>query len=133
MNNELLLNTLKTLTDSSKRTDELLRTEFGKFNDTLNNINIKIGKLDAMKHTVKEINDWKGEVQDTISIKELGNLIEWKKEINDVISPEALKEFISTIKGDVSDLKTFKTKITMVWVVLYTLLLVAVGVTKVLN
>lgn len=65
--------------------------------------------------------------QDIAEIKtaqsNLNNLKEWKKNMDEVISPTQLKD----LKADVDELKIFKTKAVMIWIVLQTIIGIALA------
>jgi hypothetical protein len=65
-----------------------------KIQETLNEINLKLGKFDVIEKDVEE-------------------LVKWKRYMNDVASPNTIKE----MKKDVSALNVFKTVAITVWTV----------------
>ena len=73
---------------------ERLNENDEKIQQTLNEINLKLGRLDAIEKDVQDIE-------------------RWKKYMDDVASPNTLKD----IKKDVKSLVTFKTVATTVWAV----------------
>tara|TARA_B100000963_G_C22492284_1_gene609835 strand:+ start:117 stop:443 length:327 start_codon:yes stop_codon:yes gene_type:complete len=73
---------------------ERLNENDERIQDTLNEINLKLGKIDAMEKDVQDIE-------------------RWKKYMDDVASPNTLKD----IKRDVKSLITFKTVATTIWAV----------------
>lgn len=73
---------------------ERLNENDEKIQQTLNEINLKLGRLDAIEKDVQDIE-------------------RWKKYMDDVASPNTLKD----IKRDVKSLVTFKTVATTVWAV----------------
>jgi len=73
---------------------ERLNDNDEKIQETLNEINLKLGRIEAIEKDVESIN-------------------KWKRYMDDVASPATLKE----MKRDVSSLNTFKTVATTVWAV----------------
>jgi len=73
---------------------ERLNENDEKIQETLNEINIKLSKIDALEKEVEAIG-------------------KWKRYMDDVASPNTLKE----MKKDVAALNTFKTVATTVWAV----------------
>lgn len=73
---------------------ERLQENDEKIQETLNEINLKLGKFEAIE-------------------KDLEALNKWKRYMDDVASPNTLKE----MKKDVAALNTFKTVATTVWAV----------------
>lgn len=73
---------------------ERLNENDEKIQETLNEINLKLGKVDAVE-------------------KEIESIGKWKRYMDDVASPNTLKE----MKKDVASLNTFKTVATTVWAV----------------
>lgn len=73
---------------------ERLNENDEKIHHILNEINIKLGKIETIEREVEAIN-------------------KWKRYMDDVASPNTLKE----MKKDVSTLNTFKTVATTVWAV----------------
>ena len=65
-----------------------------KIQDILNEINLKLGRVDAIE-------------------REVEGVIKWKRYMDDVASPNTLKE----MKSDVASLNTFKTIAVTVWAV----------------
>ena len=73
---------------------ERLNENDEKIQETLNEINLKLGKMDTLE-------------------KEVSSIAKWKRYMDDVASPNTLKE----MKKDVASLNTFKTVATTVWAV----------------
>ena len=73
---------------------ERLNDNDEKIQETLNEINLKLGKVDNIEKDVVAIN-------------------KWKRYMDDVASPNTLKE----MKKDVASLNTFKTVAVTVWAV----------------
>lgn len=73
---------------------ERLNENDEKIQETLNEINLKLGKIEVLE-------------------KEVEGIIKWKRYMDDVASPNTLKE----MKKDVASLNTFKTVATTVWAV----------------
>jgi|TARA_R110001592_G_scaffold12220_4_gene58765 hypothetical protein len=73
---------------------ERLNENDEKIQHTLNEINLKLGKIDSIEKDVQDIE-------------------KWKKYMDDVASPNTLKD----IKKDVKSFTTFKTVATTVWAV----------------
>lgn len=80
---KLVLNELERLNENDE-----------KIQDILNEINLKLGKVDAIE-------------------REVEGVIKWKRYMDDVASPNTLKE----MKSDVASLNTFKTVAVTVWAV----------------
>jgi hypothetical protein len=73
---------------------ERLNENDEKIQETLNEISLKLGRVDSIE-------------------KDIEGIIKWKRYMDDVASPNTLKE----MKKDVASLNTFKTVATTVWAV----------------
>ncbi len=73
---------------------ERLNENDEKIQETLNEINLRLGKVELIEKEIEAIN-------------------KWKRYMDDVASPNTLKE----MKKDVASLNTFKTVATTVWAV----------------
>jgi hypothetical protein len=83
------------------------------FAQQLKEIDEKVTKIETIKHSVDGLKDWKKEIDGVLPVSDMKNFVEWKCKIDEVVSPTQLKEHIKEIEN----LKTFKTKSTMIWVV----------------
>lgn len=109
VNWELIVHRLDTIVESQSETK-----------DWIKEVNQKISKLDKIEEALDDLKDWKKEIDETMSVTDMNNMVEWKKKIEDIVSPSQLKEHIN----DIGKLKTFRTKATMIWVIIQAIILI---------
>ena len=83
------------------------------FRQQLIDINKSLAKLDTIKQDVDDLKKWKELIESVLPITDMKSIVEWRDKMDDVVSPSQLKGHID----DIDTLKTFKTKGTMIWVV----------------
>jgi len=95
------------------RLDTIVKSQ-DDFKTKLNEIDEKVTKIETIKHTVDGLKKWKDSIDGVLPVSDMKTLTEWKGKIDDVVSPTQLKEHIN----EIGYLKTFKTKATMIWIVI---------------
>ena len=90
------------------------------FKQQLSDINKSLAKLDTIKQDVDDLKKWKELIESVLPITDMKSIVEWRDKMDDVVSPSQLKDRID----DIDTLKTFKTKGTMIWVVVEGMILI---------
>ena len=103
------------------RLDEISRKQ-DTFNKKVDELTIDLTKMRTIEHTVDNIKEWKEKHQETISTSELKEFKVWKQNMEELMSPTQLKEYIKEHEG----FKTFKTQAMMIWVIVQSLMALAI-------
>lgn len=85
-------------------------------------IETKLSGLDQLNKSVDDLEDWKKVMDKHASVTSIVETNEWKKQIDELISPKQLEQRLK----DIEDLKTFKTKALMIFVVIQAIMGVVV-------
>lgn len=85
-----------------------------------------ITKIKAMQYSLDELKAWKKTYENEAVLKILKELSEWKEEVDEVVSPTQLKAYISSIQ----DLQTFKTQAITIFLVVQTLVGIILALIK---
>lgn len=85
-----------------------------------------ITKIKAMQYSLDELKAWKKTYEDEAVLKILKELNEWKEDVDEVVSPTQLKTYISSIQ----ELQTFKTQAITIFLVVQTLVGIALALIK---
>ena len=96
-------------------------------NSKLDSMNEKLVIVDNLKHTVKDIREWKEKFQLELSLNDLLEFKEWKEELQATIT---IKQ-ISTMMKEHEKLKTFKTQALMIWVIVQAIMVILLFWTRV--
>lgn len=112
---ELILHRLDDLTKNQELSSKKLDT-----------IQEHLNKLNAVEKSVSEVIDWKVRMEEKISISELNDMKEWKSKMDEIVSPKQLDKIIK----EHDNLKTFKTKATMIWVIVQAIMVIATFIMK---
>lgn len=85
-----------------------------------------ITKIKAMQYSLDELKAWKKTYEDEAVLKILKELKDWKEDVDEVVSPTQLKTYISSIQ----ELQTFKTQAITIFLVVQTLVGIALALIK---
>lgn len=85
-----------------------------------------ITKIKAMQYSLDELKAWKKTYEDEAVLKILKELNEWREDVDEVVSPTQLKAYISSIQ----ELQTFKTQAITIFLVVQTLVGIALALIK---
>ena len=85
-----------------------------------------ITKIKAMQYSLDELKAWKKTYEDEAVLKILKELKDWKEDVDEVVSPTQLKAYISSIQ----ELQTFKTQAITIFLVVQTLVGIALALIK---
>lgn len=85
-----------------------------------------ITKIKAMQYSLDELKAWKKTYENEAVLKILKELNEWKEDVDEVVSPTQLKAYISSIQ----ELQTFKTQAITIFLVVQTLVGIALALIK---
>ena len=85
-----------------------------------------ITKIKAMQYSLDELKAWKKTYENEAVLKILKELNEWKEDVDEVVSPTQLKAYISSIQ----ELQTFKTQAITIFLVVQTLVGIILALIK---
>jgi hypothetical protein len=98
-------------------------------NSKLDELHEKVTKIETIKHSVDSLKKWKEDVERELPVSDMIAMKEWKGKVDEVVSPTQLKEYIT----EINNLKTFKTKATMIWVVIQAVVFILLFLDKIFN
>ena len=110
------------------RLDEIARKQ-DIVNQRVEDLTIQLTRVETIESNVESIKDWRDKHQEVISTSELKELKEWKGRMDELMSP---KQFEQHIKEHAS-FKVFKTQAMMIWVVVQSLLTLALFCDKIFS
>lgn len=99
------------------------------FNKKLQGIDERLMKIDSIKQEVEVLREWKKSVDAVMPVSDMKSLSDWREKIDEVVSPSQLKEHIDELEN----LKIFKTRATMIWVVIQAVILIVYLLNDVFN
>jgi SMC interacting uncharacterized protein involved in chromosome segregation len=108
---------------------ELILHRIEDIKETQSELNRKVDKIskilstvDTLSTTVHDIKEWKDKFQEEVSVVELKEMKAWKAKIDELMSPKQLEVVLSDHEG----LKKFKIQAMMIWVVIQSLMTLAI-------
>ena len=93
------------------------------FSIKLDEINKKLNELEKTQDVVEDIDIWKGNMEEILPLSKIKDIIKWKEDLDAIVSAPQLKSHIETIE----ELKEFKTRGSMIWIVVQAIVTVGMG------
>ena len=118
INIELILHRLDEI--SNRQVELALKQE--EFGSKLSELSENLVKMKTVEKTVDGIKEWKVKMQEVISTSELEELKLWKGKMEEQMSPKQL----TTHLAEHENFKTFKTQAMMIWIVVQSLMAIAI-------
>lgn len=98
------------------------------FSDRLGNIEKQLNVIGNHEYEIKALKDWRLTMETIAYPSNIKDLLEWKHKLDEIVSSTQLKEKLT----DIESLKTFKTQALMIWIVIQTLMAIALFAQKLL-
>lgn len=96
--------------------------ELERLNTKVDTIGTNISHLEKMKVDTNELKIWREKIDSGLSISEFKEIKNWKQRMEEQMSTTQLATYIKEHNG----LKTFKTQAMMIWIVVQTLMAIAI-------
>jgi DNA repair ATPase RecN len=85
-----------------------------------------MAKVKTMEYSINELKSWKKNYESEAVLKVVRELKDWKGDVDEVVSPTQLKNYLSQLQ----DLQTFKTQAITIFLVVQSLMGIAIALIK---